>query len=299
MRVKLFFGILFLVSLLGVLFVALTPYLYRKATQNKYEKLMFYRPVWAFVFVALMILSAAGWQNIYADVTHYRGNDSASSFVRSQYPIYDNSYKVTKVTSGNRAQVKLNKGSVAIELIGVDMFSSTDKDQDACYKKQAARKLGQLLSDKKVELEGDDSVADTDKSDTLLRYLISDNKNINEQMIALGYAKTSEKASYKYHDEFSDAEKESSSSKLGLWSGSICRIITKNDAGTAPPVDNTSAINHYSNSRGQVRSSGSRGDIRNPKEDSGGKKDDDKGNDGNNGSNSSGCVIKLPILGCL
>jgi endonuclease YncB( thermonuclease family) len=291
-----FFGILFLVSTLGILLIAFTPYLYRNA-QSRHEKLLLYRPVWILVFVVLMVWGVAGWQSAITSDTHYSGSYGNSSYIKNQYPIYDSSYKVLKVASGNKAQVKLSRGPAPVSLIGVDLLSSTDKAQDSCYKKQAVRKLGQFLNNKNVELEGDDSIDDTSKSDTLLRYLISGDENIGAQMIASGYAKASGNADYKYHDQFISAEKDAKAKKLGLWSGSVCRKISLNDSPAnyepasakhsiiyKPAAKNPSKMNKKSGSSG----------TRNP----GGSKDTKGDNDENN-NGGSGCVIKLPILGCL
>lgn len=294
-----FFGILFLVSTLGILLIAFTPYLYRNA-QSRHEKLLLYRPVWILVFVVLMVWGVAGWQSVISSDAHYSGSGDNSAYIKSQYPIYDSSsYKVLKVTSGNNAQVNLSKGPAPVSLIGVDLLSSTDKAQDSCYKKQAAQKLGQFLNNKNVELEGDDSIDDTSKSDTLLRYLVSGDENVGAQMIASGYAKASGNGNYKYRDQFMNAEKEAKAKKLGLWSGSVCRKISLNDStANYEPASAKHSIIYKpaakNASSAADKKSGSSG-TRKP----GGSKDIKGGNDENNNNGGSSCVIKLPILGCL
>lgn len=295
---KLFFAVLLLFSAAGLIISILVPFFYKNSSSKIFrrsqEKISAYRPVFISFFAAMILCAAFGWQNTKDYQAAYSNQGVVSgSFIHNQYPLYSSGYGVTKVTAGDSAEVRLNNGPAPVKLIGIDLFRSVgDKERDSCYKSQAGKKLSELLKGKKVELEGDDSLADTNESNFLLRYVTMDGKNIDKEMIALGFAKAKGSGpDYKYRDEFLAAQKEAQKKELGLWSESLCP---------------SNAVVIQGQGSGYPREKRGTGDIRsNPKKPSnnhnGGSRDGNDGSTDNSGggeSDGDNC-IKLPILGCV
>ncbi len=103
------------------------------------------------------------------------------------------------------------------------------------YWDQAKLKLIELISNKKITIELDETQWEYDKYDRLLAYVFLWGVNINQKMIELWYAKeyTYNKA-YKYQKEFKEAQKNAENNQVWIW-----KIITEDPATTPTPVTPT------------------------------------------------------------
>lgn len=136
---------------------------------------------------------------------------------------------VTKVVDGDTIRVSINGESKTIRLIGINTPETVDPRREVeCFGKEASNRAKELLTDKTIFLESDDSQGNTDKYDRLLRYvLLEDGTNFNERMIAEGYAyEYTYDLPYKYQSDFKRAQIEARELKKGLWADETCKGIT-------------------------------------------------------------------------
>jgi endonuclease YncB( thermonuclease family) len=188
-------------------------------------KILIYRPAVALIFLIFIATAAIGLDNTqFNDSSALPSNASFDmDYSGNTYPPYDQ-YAVGKIAAANSAEIAINGVNTPVKLIGVVAWQNTkDKQQDACYQKLSSSRLGGYIKNKRVELEGDDSVLDKNRDNALLRYIRLDASNINEEMVASGYAKASAGiTNYKYRSEFLAAQAQAQHDKLGFWSGTLC-----------------------------------------------------------------------------
>lgn len=133
------------------------------------------------------------------------------------------SYKVLKITDGDTIQLEIDGEIEKIRLIGIDAPETAFTQE--CFGKEATAYLKQLLTDQVVEIEFDPTQAERDKYGRLLLYIFLDGVNINQAMIAQGYAhEYTYNTPYKYQTDFVQAEKYARENNLGLW-GDACSTI--------------------------------------------------------------------------
>ena len=131
-------------------------------------------------------------------------------------------YKVTKVLDGDTIEVDFGSKKERVRLIGIDSNEFYPTPQ--CYAQKAYAKANSLLAGKQVILEADSSQADRDIYNRLLRYVfLEDGTNFNYLMIAEGYAyEYTFITSYKYQQQFREAEESAKKAKKGLWAENAC-----------------------------------------------------------------------------
>jgi micrococcal nuclease len=131
-------------------------------------------------------------------------------------------FLVTKVVDGDTLTIdKIG----TIRLIGINTPETVDPRKTVeCFGKEASDKAKELLSNKKVYLEYDESQGKTDKYNRTLAYVFrEDGLHFNAEMIKTGYAYeyTYDKP-YKYQNDFKQAQKEAQNKQAGLWSVNTC-----------------------------------------------------------------------------
>lgn len=99
-----------------------------------------------------------------------------------------------------------------IRLIGVD-----GPELNECYGTHGKNYLESLLLNKTIVLEMDSVNENADKYDRLLRYIKSNNENINLNIVQNGYAEFYNEYPSVYTDEFLKAENNAKINKYGLW----------------------------------------------------------------------------------
>jgi micrococcal nuclease len=135
-------------------------------------------------------------------------------------------YKVKKVVDGDTIDVTINDKTVKVRLIGINTPETVDPRKEVeCFGKEASNKAKELLDKNEVYLEKDESQANKDKYDRLLRYIyLEDNTNVNLEMIKEGYAfEYTYETPYKYQELFKKAETEAKDNNRGLWNSSSCQ----------------------------------------------------------------------------
>jgi micrococcal nuclease len=130
-------------------------------------------------------------------------------------------YLVKKVIDGDTIIIIDNNKEEFVRLIGVDTPEiDYENNKSECFAEEAKEQAKKLLENKKVFLEADNSQANRDKYDRLLRYVFLENNiNFNQWLIEQGLAKeyTFKNSKYKYQTEFKTAEKLARENKVGLW----------------------------------------------------------------------------------
>lgn len=127
-------------------------------------------------------------------------------------------YKVLSVVDGDTIKVE-EVGT--LRLIGIDTPETVDPRKPVqCYGVEASNMAKQLLQNKSVTLEYDETQGKVDKYGRTLAYVYTeDNKLFNLEMIKNGYAfEYTYSIPYKYQKEFKEAQREARELKIGLWS---------------------------------------------------------------------------------
>lgn len=172
-------------------------------------------------------------------------------------------YKVVEVVDGDTIKMDIDGIIQTIRLIGIDTPETKDPRKPVqCFGKEATQKMHALVFGKMVHLEPDTSQDSKDKYNRLLGYIIlDDGTNINQMMIADGYAyEYTYQTPYKYQKEFKAAQQEAESNKKGFWADGICISPTPIAESTIPPIKkpvvNTSSGTSGTTGTGQIEGSG-------------------------------------------
>lgn len=139
-------------------------------------------------------------------------------------------YSVKKVIDGDTIEIERYGKAEKVRMIGIDTPETLDPRKPVqCFGKEASDKSKDLLSGGRVRLEFDPIVGEKDKYNRLLAYVWSDNELVNLKLIKEGYANeyTYRSQSYKYQNEFKNAQTVAKESSIGLWSPQTCNGKTK------------------------------------------------------------------------
>lgn len=141
------------------------------------------------------------------------------------------SYIVTKVVDGDTLEIERYGRTETVRLIGVDTPETVDPRKPVqCFGKEASEHSKNLLTAKQVKLEFDPVVGERDKYNRLLAYVwLDQNTLFNQLLIGDGYAHeyTYRSQTYKYQNEFKNAEAHAKQSGRGLWAEATCNGKTK------------------------------------------------------------------------
>lgn len=241
-----YFEILFFVFFGALIVSTISPAIYLRYSPRRTKagrrRILIYRPVLMVLFLILMGVSAAGWQdkNYENALSADSLKTNTSDYSKSIYPIYNNRYDLAEVLDDNMISLNIKGQPTPVILIGLEKFKSqVSASQQSCYSRITESKLQSYLKNGGIRLEGDDALADKAKDGTLLRYALIDAENINRKMIATGYAAvSSDYAGFKYMHDFLSLQKKAKENKLGLWSGKICaeeRAVASNNSSHKQP----------------------------------------------------------------
>lgn len=143
-------------------------------------------------------------------------------------------YKVISVTDGDTIKVSIDGETETLRLIGLNTPETVDPRKCVqCFAIEASDKAKEILTDKDVMLEADDTQGERDKYGRLLRYVfLEDGTFYNKYMIEEGYAHeyTYQSNPYKYQADFQTAEKNAREQNKGLWSSDTCNGDTTKPA---------------------------------------------------------------------
>ena len=134
---------------------------------------------------------------------------------------------VLYVIDGDTIDVVIDGKKERVRLIGIDAPEVEYEDKPAdCFADESAASLKALIDGKAVSLASDPTQGDRDSYGRLLRYAyLSDNTNVNKQMVSQGYARqySYKGIPYQFQKEFQEAEREAKKLKKGLWADGVCQ----------------------------------------------------------------------------
>ena len=125
---------------------------------------------------------------------------------------------VVWVTDGDTISVRVGERTEKVRLVGIDAPEIHDERsawRDRAY--AASRYVRDQVKGRTVTLEGDTVQGDRDEYGRLLRFVFVDGRNLNLELVRLGYAKVYRKFDFHWKPEFLAAEADASASKLGVW----------------------------------------------------------------------------------
>ncbi|MFA4931059.1 MAG: thermonuclease family protein, partial [Patescibacteria group bacterium] len=139
-------------------------------------------------------------------------------------------FKVISIVDGDTVKIDYFGQTETVRLIGIDTPEEANFGYDQqCYAGEATNQLTELLAGKLVYLVADQTQADRDQYDRLLRYLfLPSGLNVNEEMIKAGLAfEYTYDQPYIYQTEFITSEKLAESQKIGLWAEDTCQGLKR------------------------------------------------------------------------
>ncbi len=162
---------------------------------------------------------------VIASPTQPFATQSPTHILEEKKPPLGVSAQVLRVVDGDTVHVLLNSEEKKVRLIGIDTPETVDpRKAIQCFGKEASNYAKELLTGQTVYLESDESQANVDKYQRLLRYIwLADGTNFNMKMIAEGYAfEYTYAVPYKYQEDFVQAQEEAQLAKKGLWGQDTC-----------------------------------------------------------------------------
>ncbi|MGQ9547392.1 MAG: thermonuclease family protein [Roseiflexus sp.] len=153
---------------------------------------------------------------------------------------------VTRVVDGDTIDVRLNRRTVRVRLIGVDTPETVHPSRPVeCFGREASQFLKELLDGQTVLLESDPSQGNLDRYNRLLRFVwLPDGRLVNYAIIAQGYGfEYTYNLPYKYQEQFKAAQRAAREAQTGLWAPDACNgermSAVATPVPTAPPDSTT------------------------------------------------------------
>ncbi len=139
-------------------------------------------------------------------------------------------YEIKQVIDGDTIEITRYGKPEQVRLIGLDTPETVDPRKPVqCFGKEASDNSKKLLSGQKVRIEFDQKVGERDRYGRLLAYIWLNSELVNLELIRGGYAHeyTYRSQSYKYQDQFKEAEGLAKQAQVGFWSPQTCGGVTK------------------------------------------------------------------------
>lgn len=142
------------------------------------------------------------------------GAESVSALQRGQQAA-----RVVWVTDGDTITVRVGDRSEKVRLVGIDAPEVHDEREPWRRAALAASEyLRGQLKGRTVTLEADGVQKDRDDYGRLLRYVYLEGRNLNLELVRLGYARVYRRFGCRLKTELLAAESEARRKKLGVWS---------------------------------------------------------------------------------
>jgi len=145
--------------------------------------------------------------------------------------------KVKRVVDGDTF---VTESGERVRLIGINA-----PEMKEFYGIEAKEHLKDLIEGKDVELTSDHKSKDKDRYSRLLRYVILNDMDVNEQMILEGYAYALLKYRFDKSEAYSEAETEAKEQQLGMWKYTEAERIEPQNIPVNTPISNITQIDFY------------------------------------------------------
>lgn len=136
-------------------------------------------------------------------------------------------YQVVSVTDGDTIKVKVNDKVETVRIANINTPESVDPRRPVeCMGKEASQKMLEIVSDKKVKLETDQTQKDKDRYGRLIRFVfLEDGTDVGLKLIQLGFAQSSPygETPHKYLENYKTAQDEAQKNQVGLWNKDNCK----------------------------------------------------------------------------
>lgn len=132
---------------------------------------------------------------------------------------------VLRIIDGDTLVVKINNEEETVRLIGIDTPETKDSRKEVeCFGNEATGRAEELLKNRKVKLESDNTQDNRDIYNRLLRYIyLEDGTLVNKKLIEEGFGlEYTYKIPYKFQIKFREAEKKAQENKIGIWNDNAC-----------------------------------------------------------------------------
>lgn len=127
----------------------------------------------------------------------------------------EKTYLVMRVIDGDTIEIE---GEGRVRYIGINAPETVDPERRAeCFGKEASVENNALVLGKRIIMTSD--INDRDKYGRLLRYVFSDGRMVNAELVNGGFARAETNyPEVRYRNAFLDAEHSAKRNGLGLWS---------------------------------------------------------------------------------
>lgn len=148
--------------------------------------------------------------------------DSASKTIANEEQ--RNLYDVISVIDGDTIKINYEGRETSVRLIGVNTPETVDpRTTVECFGQEASDYLKNLLTNKKVKIETDDTQTDRDKYDRLLRYVYLDGEDVGLGIINNGYGyEYTYNVPYAKQTAYKQAQTDAENNNRGLWADGVC-----------------------------------------------------------------------------
>lgn len=128
-------------------------------------------------------------------------------------------YAIRRFVDGDTITVDMNGRDETVRFIGVDTPETHKPNTPVqCYGPEASAYTEQRIGTKRVQLVSDPLSTNRDRYNRLLRYVyLPDGTDLNQELIAKGYAFYYPYFPFTKSSDFNLAEKTAMNSRLGLW----------------------------------------------------------------------------------
>lgn len=128
-------------------------------------------------------------------------------------------YTVARFVDGDTIAVDMQGTTETIRFIGVDTPETHKPNTPVqCYGPAAAAYTKNRIGSSKVRLVSDSLSTNRDRYNRLLRYVyLPDGSNVNQELVAKGYAFAYVSFPFSKSDDFSQAQDQAQQNKRGLW----------------------------------------------------------------------------------
>lgn len=135
-------------------------------------------------------------------------------------------YQVVSVTDGDTIKVIIDNKTETVRVANINTPESVDPRRPVeCMGEEASQKMLEIVSDKKVKLETDQTQKDKDRYGRLIRFVfLEDGTDVGLKLIQLGFAQSSPYGDtpHKYLENYKTAHDEAQKNQVGLWNLKNC-----------------------------------------------------------------------------
>lgn len=131
---------------------------------------------------------------------------------------------VEKVVDGDTIKVRIGGKTETVRLVGINAPESVDPRKTVeCFGREAAARLTELVADRQVTLQVDDTQADRDRYGRLLRFVFVEDQDVGLQLLQEGYVlEALYGRPHVYHDAYVAAQQVAETEGRGLWAVGAC-----------------------------------------------------------------------------